>query len=191
MKTTRQAEFLKTFPDATKSHGILEICPREVGEKKSCDDGVSCFVCRKAYWLSKIDVPDEKPGESAKEPEQEAKSDGGKMRISLVPLQIISDIAEVREYGIKKYKDTDNWKRVEIERYANALFRHFQAFLRDPMSVDAESGLAHYKHMACNMAFICELMAGRMRAGNVNRCAACGEVIPEGIQACKSCAAKN
>ena len=23
---------------------------------------------------------------------------------------------------------------------------------------DAESGIEHYKHMACNMAFICELM---------------------------------
>lgn len=190
MKTRRQAEFLKTFPDATKSHGILEICPREVGEKKSCDDGVSCFVCRKAYWLSKIDVPDEKSGESAKEPEQEAKSDGGKMRISLVPLQIISDIAEVREYGIAKNKDPDNWRRVEIERYANALFRHFAAFLHAPGSVDAESGLEHYKHMACNMAFICALMAEKDSADNTNRCAACGEVIPEGIQICPTCGRK-
>lgn len=90
--------------------------------------------------------------------EQEAKSDGGKMRVSLVPLQIISDIAEVREYGIAKYKDPDNWRRVELERYANALFRHFQAFLSDPASVDDESGIEHYKHMACNIAFICELM---------------------------------
>lgn len=122
---------------------------------------------------------------------QAAKLDNGKMRISIVPLQILSDIADVREYGIAKYKDPDNWRRVEIERYANALFRHFRAFLCDPMSVDAESGIAHYKHMACNMAFICELMAGRMRAGNVNRCAACGEVIPEGSQICKSCAEKN
>ena len=40
--------------------------------------------------------------------EQEAKADGGKMRISLVPLQIISDIAEIREYEITKYKDPDN-----------------------------------------------------------------------------------
>lgn len=60
-------------------------------------------------------------------PGQEAKLDDGKMRISIVPLQILSDIAEVREYGIAKYKDPDNWQRVEIERYANALFRHFRA----------------------------------------------------------------
>lgn len=91
-------------------------------------------------------------------PKHEAKLDNGKMRISIVPLQIVSDIAEVREYGIKKYNDPDNWKRVDIERYANALFRHFRAFLHDPASVDDESGIEHYKHMACNMAFICELM---------------------------------
>lgn len=182
------------FPDATKSRGILEICPREVGKKKCCDDGVSCLICRKAYWLSEIEIPDKVERllqKMQQPPEQEAKFDDGKMRISIVPLQILSDIAEVREYGIAKYKNPDNWRRVDIERYANALFRHFAAFLHAPDSVDVESGLAHYKHMACNMAFICELMAGQMRMDNVNRCAACGEVIPEGLQICKSCAAKN
>lgn len=29
----------------------------------------------------------------------------------------------------------------------------------DPASTDDESGLRHYKHMACNMAFICDMMA--------------------------------
>lgn len=156
--TTRQAEFLKMYPEASKSRGVLEICPREVETKQSCDDGTTCLACRKDYWLSEIEVPDEKPVEAVKDAEQEAKLDDGKMRISIVPLQIVSDIAEVREYGIKKYSDPDNWKRVEIERYANALFRHFRAFLRDSASVDDESGIEHYKHMACNIAFICELM---------------------------------
>ena len=182
------------YPDASKASGILEICPRDVEAKRSCPDDTPCLGCKKEFWLSEIDVPNEKKRllqEMQQPPGQEAKLDKGKMRISIVPLQILSDIAEVREYGIAKYKDPDNWQRVEIERYANALFRHFRAFLRDSKSVDAESGIAHYKHMACNMAFICELMAGRMRIDNVNRCAACGEVIPDGIQVCKSCAAKN
>lgn len=156
--TTRQAEFLKMYPDASKVSGFLEICPRDIEKNRSCPDDMTCFSCKKKIWLSEIDVPDERPEEPAKESGQEAKLDNGKMRISIVPLQIVSDIAEVREYGIKKYSDPDNWKRVEIERYANALFRHFQAFLRDPASVDDESGIEHYKHMACNMAFICELM---------------------------------
>ena len=190
MKTTRQAEFFKMFPNWSMD---IDWCPMKFDKhqkSKKCITGDYCQKCRKLYWLSEIELPDEKPGESAKEPEQEAKADGGKMRISLVPLQIISDIAEVREYGITKYKDPDNWKRVEIERYANALFRHFAAFLHAPGSVDAESGLAHYKHMACNMAFICALMAEKDSADNANRCAACGEVIPEGIQICPACGRK-
>ena len=194
MKTTRQAEFLKMYPNASKSRGILEICPRDIEKNRSCPYYTPCLGCRKEFWLSEIEIPDKEERllqEMQQPQEQEAKLDDGKMRISLVPLQIISDIAEVREYGIAKYKDPDNWRRVDVERYANALFRHFAAFLRDPRSEDAESGIAHYKHMACNMAFICELMAGRMRMDNVNRCAACGEVIPEGLQICKSCAAKN
>lgn len=95
------------------------------------------------------------------EEQQDPKADGGKPRISLVPMQILWDVAEVREYGTKKYKDPDNWKRVEMQRYVDALLRHTLAFVEDPESLDEESGLAHYKHMACNMAFISELMNGK------------------------------
>ena len=89
---------------------------------------------------------------------QEAKRDEGKLQLSLVPTQIIRDIAEVRMYGNKKYKDPNNWKNVEMERYIDALYRHFLAFVDDPSSVDDESGIPHYKHLACNMAFICHMM---------------------------------
>lgn len=89
---------------------------------------------------------------------QEAKRDEGKLQLSLVPTQIIRDIAEVRMYGNKKYGDPDNWKNVEMERYIDALYRHFLAFIDDPYSVDEESGIPHRKHMACNMAFICHMM---------------------------------
>ena len=92
----------------------------------------------------------------------DAKHDEGKLRISLVPTQIIRDIAEVREYGNKKYGDPNNWKTVEVERYVDALLRHTLAFIDDPDSVDEESGIPHYKHMACNMAFICDMKAVRV-----------------------------
>ena len=90
--------------------------------------------------------------------DQTAKSDAGKLRLSLVPTQIIRDVAEVRMYGTAKYGDLENWRRVEMRRYVDALYRHFLAFVDNPVSMDAESGLYHYKHMACNMAFICEFM---------------------------------
>lgn len=87
----------------------------------------------------------------------EAKADTGKPRISLVPTQIIRDIAAVREYGNKKYGSPDNWKTVEEQRYIDALLRHTLAFMDDPNDMDAESGLPHLSHIACNVAFLCEM----------------------------------
>lgn len=89
---------------------------------------------------------------------QEAKADAGKLELDLVPMQIVRDIAQVRMYGNAKYGDPDNWKLVELRRYINALLRHTLEFLEDHHSVDEESGIEHYKHMACNMAFICYMM---------------------------------
>ena len=85
------------------------------------------------------------------------KFDGGKPKLTLVPRQIIFDIAKVREYGTEKYGDADNWKNVEPERYRDAAFRHFLSYLDDPTGVDSESGIKHLHHLACNIAFLCEL----------------------------------
>ena len=91
-----------------------------------------------------------------------AKHDEGKLDLTLVPRQIIWDIAEVRRYGNQKYHSPDNWKEVEIKRYRAAAFRHFLAYLEDPDGVDPESGIKHYKHLCCNLAFICEMEAGHV-----------------------------
>lgn len=88
---------------------------------------------------------------------EQAKSDSGKPQLTLVPRSILPAIARVREYGIKKYGDPENWRRVEIQRYRDAAFRHFLAYLDDPQGVDEESGLPHLWHLACNIAFLCEL----------------------------------
>ncbi len=89
---------------------------------------------------------------------QFAKADNGKLQISLVPMQINKDIAEVRMYGTNKYNSPNNWVIVEMQRYVDALLRHLIAFIEDNNSVDEESGIPHYKHAATNMAFICEMM---------------------------------
>ena len=95
--------------------------------------------------------------EEVKLPNQELKKDAGKPQLTLVPTQILYDIARVREFGVKKYKRRDSWKEVEIERYRDALFRHLLLYLNDPQGVDEESGLTHLSHVACNVAFLCEL----------------------------------
>ena len=94
---------------------------------------------------------------------QEAKADAGKPQLTLVPRAILPAIARVREYGCKKYGDPDNWKRVEIERYRDAAFRHFMAYLDDPYGVDEESGLPHLAHLACNISFLCEMQKDEVR----------------------------
>ena len=92
--------------------------------------------------------------------DQTAKADAGKIRPTLVPIEAIEDIAIVRDYGDKKYGSTDNWKQVEPQRYRDALCRHLMAYLDDPKSVDEESGYPHLWHLACNVAFLCELEKG-------------------------------
>ena len=96
--------------------------------------------------------------EALKEKLASAKDDKGKLRLSLVPTQIIRDIAQVREYGCEKYHAPENWRQVEVQRYIDAFYRHWLKVIENPMSVDEESGIPHYKHCACNMAFICEMM---------------------------------
>ena len=86
-----------------------------------------------------------------------AKAAAGKPRLSLVPRKIIWAIAAIREYGNKKYGDPNNWKKVEPERYRDAAYRHFMRYLDDPTGVDEESGLPHLWHLACNVAFLCEM----------------------------------
>lgn len=94
-----------------------------------------------------------------KEVDYHAKQDYGKAKLSLVPRRIIWDVAAIREYGNNKYPDggPDNWRSIEPERYRDAAYRHFLGYLDDPKSVDSESGLPHLWHLACNIAFLCEM----------------------------------
>ena len=93
--------------------------------------------------------------------DQEAKHDKGKIRPTLVPSKLISAVAKVREYGCRKYHDPENWRTVEPQRYRDALYRHWLAYLDDPSGVDEESGLPHLWHLACNAAFLIEFDIGQ------------------------------
>lgn len=86
------------------------------------------------------------------------KSDDGKPVLTLVPRGIIWAISYPRMYGLKKYPETGEhgWKNLDIDRIRNAAYRHFMLYLDDPEGVDAESGLPHLWHLACNVAFLCE-----------------------------------
>ena len=86
-----------------------------------------------------------------------AKADTGKPRPTLVPVSLIRAVTAVREYGTAKYHDPKNWRTVESQRYRDALYRHWLAYLEDPHGVDTESGLPHLWHVACNVAFLIDM----------------------------------
>lgn len=112
------------------------------------------------------------------ENDQTIKSDKGKIRPTLVPRQIIRAIAVVRGYGLEKYGDAECWQKVEPERYRDAAYRHWLAYLDDPNGVDRESGLPHLWHMATNLAFLIELEHERIsKSGELKM--TCGTVIPK------------
>lgn len=90
--------------------------------------------------------------------DQTAKADHGKIRPTLVHPSLIKAVAAVREYAVaNKYHDPENWKQVEPQRYRDALYRHWLAYLDDPASVDDESGLPNLWHLACNVSFLIAL----------------------------------
>ena len=93
------------------------------------------------------------------ESEQVAKADANKPRPTLVPISLIEAVTMIREYGCKKYHDPDNWKKVDPQRYRDALYRHWLAYLSGE-DVDPESGLPHLWHLACNAAFLIDMENG-------------------------------
>jgi len=93
---------------------------------------------------------------------QEIKADNGKLQISLVPTEIVRNIAAIRMYGNKKYPK-NTWREVEIERYIDALDRHILLFNDDPLGIDEESGYPHLWHVACNVAFLCDLLKDKYK----------------------------
>ena len=88
--------------------------------------------------------------------DQQAKADAGKPRPTLTPVSLIDAVTAVRMYGNAKYHDPENWRQVEPQRYRDALYRHWLAYLKGE-KIDLESGLPHLWHLATNAAFLIEI----------------------------------
>jgi hypothetical protein len=86
-----------------------------------------------------------------------------KPRLGFVYRSLLNHIIAVREFGAKKYIDHNTWEKVDIDDYYHAAFRHISAMCDarfNPKSKytldDAESGLRHAAHVACNIMYILE-----------------------------------
>lgn len=84
------------------------------------------------------------------------KHDGGKARLDLVPPEIIEVVGVVMTHGAEKYGG-GSYKNVDVKRYRAAMMRHLCKYLKNPQGKDEDSGLPHLWHLACNVAFLCEL----------------------------------
>ena len=89
--------------------------------------------------------------------DQQAKADAGKPHPSYCPVALIEGVIAVREHGTAKYGDPENWRKVEPERYWQAILRHTLAIWEHPYAVDPESGLLHIQHIATNIAFLLQM----------------------------------
>ena len=81
----------------------------------------------------------------------------GKAKLSLVPYHGMVAVAEVREYGVKKYGDPDGWKEVAPLEFIDAALRHIGKYLAEA-DYDEESGLHHISHAACNLMFVADMV---------------------------------
>ena len=146
-------------------HGVCENCP--LGETM-CSNTLWCDMQNDELdtllkLIPSVQIEQAKHiRDNAGRDDQRAKADYGKEQLTLVPRRIIHDICAIRMYGNQKYPDggPDNWKKVEKERYRDAAYRHFLAYLDDPQGKDKESGFPHLWHLACNIAFLCEFEDG-------------------------------
>lgn len=160
-KSTKTGKIYATIGDALNAFKCPAPCPDCPIPWNSNGQGCDTWVHehpREAARLMGYEVIEDEP--DAPQADQSAKTDAGKIRPTLVPPALIEAVAAVRGYGCSKYGDPDNWRRVEPQRYRDALYRHWLAYLKNPEACDPESGLPHLWHLACNAAFLIEIERG-------------------------------
>lgn len=81
------------------------------------------------------------------------KHDGGKLRLDLVPFELLAGNARAMGFGATKYGD-HNWRGgLKWSRCFAALLRHLFAWSIG-MKADEESGLSHLDHASACLGFL-------------------------------------
>lgn len=83
------------------------------------------------------------------------KHDDKKLRMELVPMTFVVEVAEVMTHGATKY-DANNWRKgLPWMRTFGALLRHLSAWSLGE-TFDRETGFSHLAHACCNLLFLME-----------------------------------
>lgn len=83
------------------------------------------------------------------------KDDQEKVRLELVPPELITGVGEVLTFGAKKYEDRNWEKGMKWGRVYGALMRHLWSWWAPwEDDCDPETGLSHLWHAGCCIAFL-------------------------------------
>jgi len=81
------------------------------------------------------------------------KFDKDKLRLDLIPVEVLEALAEVLTFGAKKY-DARNWEKgMNWSRIYASAQRHLLQFYKG-IDIDEESGYPHLYHALTNLAFL-------------------------------------
>lgn len=119
---------------------MTEIC-KKCGAENALyvDSGVT--ICSYCGWYSAIS--------------EAIRHNQDKLRVDLIPTELIEEVAKVFTFGAKKYSP-NNWKgftKEQQDEILGSLLRHILEYQKGN-KLDSESGLHHLAHAACNIAFI-------------------------------------
>ncbi len=88
-----------------------------------------------------------------------AKADGGKLGTHLLPTRPLEAVAQVLDFGARKYAP-NNWRKgIAYTRIYGAVLRHMWAWWRGELA-DHETGLHPLAHAACELLFLLEYELG-------------------------------
>ena len=109
-------------------------------------DCIPCQTCHKwDNWELNVERSEESKG---------LKYDNDKIRVDLVPPEVIIELGKILTYGANKY-GPNNWKGLENfnDRYYGAVIRHLMAW-RMGEEKDPESGEYHLSHAMTGLMFL-------------------------------------
>ena len=141
-------------------------CGSSINGYPKSHEYMPCKVCKRNYVDQFKAISDKRLSPSTetiktivagmnKNNTQECKDTKGKAQWNLVNMKDLEGIVRIREFGVEKYNDPENWKRVDPVDYVNAIKRHLSEMDEHGIySLDDESGMPHIWHIGCNYYFL-------------------------------------
>lgn len=81
--------------------------------------------------------------------------------VSTLSPELVALIGDAFAHGALKYGRVGDWQQVPLDHHMQAAGRHFDAWLNDHASLDAESGLTHDAHFLARAVMIQEIRRTR------------------------------